>query len=96
MTTLTFSSILSSELLQNIDAYWRAANYLSVGQNFLHDNPLLKNAAAVVGCQKHVARSLGNLAGSELYFRSSEPRDQNAERTSMRKLARGLSIDGTP
>src|SRR3982751_4220479 len=25
-----------------IDAYWRAANYLSVGQKYLYDNPLLK------------------------------------------------------
>jgi len=32
---------LSSELLRNIDAYWRAANYLSVGQIYLRDNPLL-------------------------------------------------------
>jgi xylulose-5-phosphate/fructose-6-phosphate phosphoketolase len=33
---------LSPELLQKINAYWRAANYLSVGQLYLHDNPLLK------------------------------------------------------
>ncbi len=26
-----------------MDAYWRAANYLSVGQIYLYDNPLLKN-----------------------------------------------------
>jgi len=25
-----------------LDAYWRAANYLSVGQIYLYDNPLLK------------------------------------------------------
>ena len=36
------TSTLSSELLQRIDAYWRAANYLSVGQIYLYDNPLLK------------------------------------------------------
>ena len=29
-------------LLQRMDAYWRAANYLSVGQIYLRDNPLLK------------------------------------------------------
>ncbi|MDP4193308.1 MAG: phosphoketolase family protein, partial [Bacteroidota bacterium] len=29
-------------MLQKMDAYWRAANYLSVGQIYLHDNPLLK------------------------------------------------------
>ena len=33
--------ILSPEELQKIDAYWRAANYLSVGQIYLYDNPLL-------------------------------------------------------
>ncbi|KPJ84980.1 MAG: phosphoketolase [Spirochaetes bacterium DG_61] len=33
---------LSNEELRKIDAYWRAANYLSVGQIYLHDNPLLK------------------------------------------------------
>src|SRR5579883_2973765 len=33
---------LSAELLQRIDAYWRAANYLSVGQIYLYDNPLLR------------------------------------------------------
>src|SRR5919198_6561301 len=33
---------LSPELLHNIDAWWRAANYLSVGQIYLLDNPLLK------------------------------------------------------
>ncbi|MCX5998606.1 MAG: phosphoketolase, partial [Chloroflexi bacterium] len=33
---------LSSDGLRQINAYWRAANYLSVGQIYLHDNPLLK------------------------------------------------------
>jgi xylulose-5-phosphate/fructose-6-phosphate phosphoketolase len=33
---------LSPELLRKMDAYWRAANYLSVGQLYLHDNPLLR------------------------------------------------------
>ena len=33
---------LTKEELKLIDAYWRAANYLSVGQIYLYDNPLLK------------------------------------------------------
>ena len=33
---------LPGELLDRIDAYWRAANYLSVGQIYLLDNPLLR------------------------------------------------------
>ncbi|HEY8026838.1 MAG TPA: phosphoketolase family protein [Burkholderiaceae bacterium] len=36
------TDVLSSELLAKMDAYWRAANYLSVGQIYLYDNPLLK------------------------------------------------------
>jgi xylulose-5-phosphate/fructose-6-phosphate phosphoketolase len=31
-----------AELLERMDAYWRAANYLSVGQIYLLDNPLLR------------------------------------------------------
>ena len=34
--------VLSVEELQKINAYWRAANYLSVGQIYLLDNPLLR------------------------------------------------------
>ena len=33
---------LSPELLERMDAYWRAANYLSVGQIYLRENPLLR------------------------------------------------------
>jgi xylulose-5-phosphate/fructose-6-phosphate phosphoketolase len=33
---------LSPELLRKMDAYWRASNYLAVGQIYLLDNPLLK------------------------------------------------------
>ena len=36
------SQRLSSDDVTQIDAYWRAANYLSVGQIYLYDNPLLK------------------------------------------------------
>src|SRR5512146_2576454 len=41
-TPLTVSAEpLSSEELRKMNAYWRAANYLSVGQIYLYDNPLL-------------------------------------------------------
>ena len=33
---------LNPEMLAKMDAYWRAANYLSVGQIYLKDNPLLE------------------------------------------------------
>ena len=35
-------NVLSQELLQKMDAYWRASNYLSVGQLYLRDNPMLR------------------------------------------------------
>src|SRR5579871_2146356 len=38
----TLQSPLSSQELAKMDRYWRAANYLSVGQIYLHANPLLK------------------------------------------------------
>ena len=36
------STPLTADLVRRLDAYWRAANYLSVGQIYLYDNPLLK------------------------------------------------------
>ncbi|OHD71390.1 MAG: phosphoketolase [Spirochaetes bacterium RBG_16_49_21] len=36
------SQILSNKELKAMNAYWRAANYLSIGQIYLYDNPLLK------------------------------------------------------
>ena len=40
--TSIVSHPLPADELRRIDAYWRAANYLSVGQIYLLDNPLLK------------------------------------------------------
>jgi xylulose-5-phosphate/fructose-6-phosphate phosphoketolase len=36
------AATLEPESLRKINAYWRAANYVSVGQIYLYDNPLLK------------------------------------------------------
>ena len=48
---------LSPEELAKIDAYWRSANYLSVGQIYLLDNPLLREPLE----RKHVKpRLLGH------------------------------------
>jgi xylulose-5-phosphate/fructose-6-phosphate phosphoketolase len=48
---------LPQELLRKMNAYWRAANYLSVGQIYLFDNPLLKKPLKL----KHVKpRLLGH------------------------------------
>ncbi len=48
---------LSDELLRKIHAYWRAANYLSVGQIYLYENPLLREPLTL----KHIKpRLLGH------------------------------------
>ena len=36
------NDLLTPTLTSQMDAYWRAANYLSVGQIYLYDNPLLR------------------------------------------------------
>ena len=48
------SNPVDAELLQRMDAYWRAANYLSVGQIYLYDNPLLREPLK----PEHVKRML--------------------------------------
>ena len=35
---------LADDLLDRIDRYWRAANYLTIGQIYLRDNPLLRES----------------------------------------------------
>ena len=57
---------LSQEMLDKIDAYWRAANYLSAGQLYLLDNPLLKEPLTMDHIKKKDRRSLGNRTGTEL------------------------------
>lgn len=45
---------LAPEMLHKMDAYWRAANYLSVGQIYLRDNPLLREPLS----PEHIKRLL--------------------------------------
>jgi len=47
------TNILNPEMLQKLDAYWRAANYLSVGQIYLLSNPLLRRPLSL-GDIKHM------------------------------------------
>jgi len=55
------SPTLSSELLHKMDAYWRAANYLSVGQIYLFDNPLLKRPLALADVKHMLLGHWGTL-----------------------------------
>ena len=53
---------LSIGELNALDAYWRAANYLTVGQIYLQENPLLREPLRAGAHQAAAARPLGHLA----------------------------------
>src|SRR6202166_1600124 len=59
---------LSSELLQKIDAYWRAANFLSVGQIYLCDNPLLKEPLAAPHIKRMLLGHWGTTPGQNFIY----------------------------
>ena len=59
--------------LRLIDAYWRAANYLSVGPDLPARQPAAARAAAPRARQAAAARPLGHDAGPELRLRAPEP-----------------------
>ncbi len=61
-----------------MDAYWRAANYLSVGQIYLYDNPLLKEPLKREHIKPRLAGPLGHHARIEFHLRPSQPPDQGA------------------
>ena len=48
---------LSPDLLSRMNAYWRAANYLSVGQVYLLANPLLRHVTVAEGAAQKVGLS---------------------------------------
>ena len=57
------SQTLSPELLRRIDAYWRAANYLAVGQIYLYDNPLLREPLQLAHVKPLVVGHWGTTPG---------------------------------
>ncbi len=62
------SNALSAELRQKIDAYWRAANYLSVGQIFLYDNPLLRRPLAPTDVKRMLLGHWGTTPGQNFIY----------------------------
>jgi xylulose-5-phosphate/fructose-6-phosphate phosphoketolase len=59
---------LSPDLLQKMDAYWRAANYLSVGQIYLYDNPLLKRPLAPTDIKHMLLGHWGTTPGQNFIY----------------------------
>ena len=59
---------LTPELLGKINAYWRAANYLSVGQIYLYDNPLLKEPLKLSHVKPLVVGHWGTTPGQNFIY----------------------------
>jgi hypothetical protein len=59
---------ISRELLGHMDAYWRAANYLSVGQIYLRDNPLLKKPLKLEHLKKRLLGHRGTTPGLNFIY----------------------------
>ena len=62
------NNTLSAELLHKIDAYWRAANYLSVGQIYLADNPLLKRPLTLTDVKHMLLGHWGTTPGQNFIY----------------------------
>ncbi|EPR41170.1 phosphoketolase [Desulfovibrio sp. X2] len=59
---------LSPDMLRKIDAYWRAANYLSVGQIYLYDNPLLKRPLELSDVKRLLLGHWGTTPGQNFIY----------------------------
>ena len=59
---------LNQEMLDKIDAYWRAANYLSAGQLYLLDNPLLREPLTMDQIKKKIVGHWGTVPGQNFIY----------------------------
>lgn len=59
---------MSKQDLELIDAYWRAANYLSVGEIYLLDNPLLREPLRAEHIKPRLLGQWGTTPGLHLLY----------------------------
>jgi xylulose-5-phosphate/fructose-6-phosphate phosphoketolase len=64
----TRTDALTPELFAKMNAYWRAANYLSVGQIYLYDNPLLKEPLKLSHIKPLVVGHWGTVPGQNFIY----------------------------
>ena len=64
----TANGPLEAVLLRKIDAWWRAANYLSVGQTYLYDNPLLKEPLTIEHVKPRLVGHWGTTPGLNFIY----------------------------
>lgn len=65
---LNLTEVLSAEEIENIHAYWRAANYLSVGQIYLMDNPLLRRPLSLEDIKPRLLGHWGTTPGLNFIY----------------------------
>jgi xylulose-5-phosphate/fructose-6-phosphate phosphoketolase len=68
LSTTALEGPLSPDLLRRMDAYWRAANYVSVGQLYLYDNPLLKRPLELSDVKPLVVGHWGTTPGQNFIY----------------------------
>src|SRR3984893_16224207 len=59
---------LSPEELRKVNAYWRAANYLSVGQIYLYANPLLREPLTIEHVKPRLLGHWGTTPGLNFVY----------------------------
>jgi len=68
MLAETDTTTITPELLEKMDAYWRAANYLAVGQIYLYDNPLLKRPLTLADVKHMLLGHWGTTPGQNFIY----------------------------
>jgi len=68
VATIAQNKPLSEEQLEKMHAYWRATNYLSVGQIYLYDNPLLKEPLKVEHIKPRLLGHWGTTPGLNFIY----------------------------
>ena len=72
------SQPLDADGVAQLDGWWRAANYLSVGQIYLLYNPLLRTPLARDDVKPRLLGHWGTTPGPELHLRAPQPGDQGS------------------
>ena len=73
--TTTLQAPLTEAEAATLDRYWRAANYLAVGQIYLMDNPLLTEPLRPEHIKPRLLGHWGTTPGPELHLGAPEPGD---------------------
>ena len=66
--TQAIAAPIEAGQIQQLDAYWRAANYLSVGQIYLCDNPLLREPLAPAHIKRMLLGHWGTTPGQNFIY----------------------------